>query len=159
MGEVECVLAEASLLAGLSRAEIADIERAARVVQCATDQTLRPSSDSDHRLYFLVEGRVALRLVLRPGEHCGGEREIVLERAGDVLGWTLMMKRERLMASARCIEPSRLVAVDFERLPAETGLTLAKRLALHLHAQLRRLELCRPDAGRPGRADRNGDER
>ena len=42
---------------------------------------------------------------------------------------------------------------------AETGLTLAKRLALHLHAQLRRLELCRPDAGRPGRADRNGDER
>jgi len=129
-------------LAGLSRSEIADIERAARVVQCATDQTLCPSSDSDRRLYFLIEGRVALHLVLRPGEHCGGEREIVLERAGDVLGWTLMMKRERLAASARCIEPSRLVVVDFERLPSETGLMLAKRLALHLYDQLRRLDLC-----------------
>jgi hypothetical protein len=94
---------------------------------------------------MLIEGRVALHLALRSGERCGGEREVVLERAGEVLGWTLLMKRDRLTALAHCIEPSRLLAVDLEWLPAETGLMLAKRLALHLHGQLMRLELCRPD--------------
>lgn len=149
MGEVDGVLAEAPLLAGLGHSEIAAIERVARIMECVPGQALCPSSDWDHRLFLLVEGRVALHLDLRSGEHCGGEREIVLERAGDVLGWTLLMKRERLTAVAHCTEPSRLVAVDLARLPTETGLMLAKRLAMHLYGQLRRLELCRPESGQP----------
>ena len=107
LGEFDRVLAEAPLLAGLSRSEIASVERVGRVVDCATGQALCPLTDSDHRLFLLVEGRVALHLAMRSGEHCGGEREVVLERAGDVLGWTLLMKPERLTALAHCTEPSR----------------------------------------------------
>ena len=144
MGDVDMVLAEAPLFAGLSRPEIAAIKVAARIVQCGPGQALCPSADADRRLCLLLEGRLAVRLALRSGEHCGGEREVVLERAGDVLGWTLLMKRARLTALARCSEPTRLVAVDWARLPVDTGLMLAKRLALHLYDQLRPLGLCRP---------------
>ena len=145
MGEVDRVLAECPLLAGLSYSEIAVVERVARILECAPEQALCPATEWDHRLFLLMEGRVALHLDLHSGEHCGGEREIVLERRGDVLGWTLLMKRDRLTALAHCIEPSRLLAVDLDRLPAATGLKLAKRLALLLYGQLRRLELCRPE--------------
>ncbi len=146
MGEVDAVLAESPLMAGLGHFEMAAIERVGRMVECAPGQALCPTTDWDHRLFLLVEGRVALHLDLHSGEHCGGEREIVLERPGDVLGWTLLMKRDRLTALAHCIEPSRLLAVDLNRLPGGIGLMLAKRLAMHLYGQLRRLELCRPEA-------------
>ena len=153
------VLMAASPLVGFSRREVAAIERAAEVVGCASGEYDCRLADEDRRLFVLLSGRLGVRLVMRQGSHCGGEAETVLERPGDVLGWKLLMKRERLTAAVRCLTPARLLAVDLARMPAKTRLYLTTRLALYLYGQLRWLGLCRPGTGQPEGLSQAGTER
>lgn len=149
MGAFAGVLRAAPPLVGFSVREVAVVERAAKVVRCVPGEQDCRLVDEDRRLFVLLEGRLGVRVVMQQGRRCGGEAETVLERPGDVLGWKLLMKRERLTATARCLTPARLLAVDLARVPARTRLSLVKRLALYLYGQLRWLGLCRPDPGQP----------
>ena len=132
----------APALAGLGREDLSAIERAARVVECVPGELLCPSADEDRRLFVLLEGELEVLLSLREGERCGGEVRSTLDRPGEVLGWTLLMKRDRLATTARCVTPSRLLSVDLARLPARTGLALATSVAIHLYSQVQWLGLC-----------------
>lgn len=147
LGEYASVLVASPALSGLGPDEVAAVERAAEVVECEPGEHPCRLADEDRRLFFLIDGQLMARVSMQPGRRCGGEAEITLDRPGDVLGWTLLMRQERLMATARCVTPARLLAVDLAWLPARTRLSLAKRLALHLYGQLKWLGLCRPDTG------------
>ena len=132
----------APALAGLGREDLSAIERAARIVDCAPGEMICPSADEDRRLFVLLEGELEVLLGLREGERCGGEVRSKLDQPGDVLGWALLMKRDRIITTARCVTPSRLLSIDLARLPARTGLALATSVAIHLYSQMRRLGLC-----------------
>lgn len=142
MEEPAGVLRGAPALAGLGREDLSAIERAERVVECVPGELLCPPADEDRRLFVLVEGELEVLLGLRAGERCGGEVRSKLDQPGEVLGWALLMKRDRLTTTARCVAPSRLLSIDVARLPARTRLALATSVAIHLYSQAQRLGLC-----------------
>ena len=142
MTKVVEVLRGAPALAGLGREHLSAIERAARVVECAPGEMICPSADEDRRLFVLLEGELEVLVALREGERCGGEVRSKLDQPGEVLGWALLVKRDRLATTARCVTPSRLLSIDLARLPARTGLALATSVAIHLYGRMRQLGLC-----------------
>lgn len=92
--------------------------------------------DPAESFYILVKGRIKLTL----GEK---SREVyVAYQPGEIIGWSSLIGRETLSATARCLEPSILSKVDRQRFldilgehPTE-GATLFQRVATMLGNRL-----------------------
>ena len=92
--------------------------------------------DPADAFYILVKGRIKLTL----GEQ---SREVyVAYQPGEIIGWSSLIGRDKLSASAHCLEPTILSRVDrdrfleiLEQYPAE-GATLFQRVAAMLGNRL-----------------------
>ncbi|MBR9984334.1 MAG: cyclic nucleotide-binding domain-containing protein [Desulfosarcina sp.] len=92
--------------------------------------------DPAESFYILVKGRIKLTL----GEK---SREVyVAYQPGEIIGWSSLIGRETLSATARCLEPTILSKVDRQRFldilgryPSE-GATLFQRVATMLGSRL-----------------------
>jgi CRP-like cAMP-binding protein len=92
--------------------------------------------DPANAFYILVKGRIKLTL----GEQ---SREVyVAYQPGEIIGWSSLIGRDTLSASAHCLEPTILSRVDrdrfldiLEKYPAE-GATLFQRVAAMLGNRL-----------------------
>ncbi len=76
--------------------------------------------DPAESFYILVKGRIKLTL----GEK---SREVyVAYHPGEIIGWSSLIGRETLSATARCLEPTILSKVDRQRFLDILGATRAK---------------------------------
>ena len=99
-------------------------------------QVVFREGDPAESFYILVKGRIKLTL----GEK---SREVyVAYQPGEIIGWSSLIGRETLSATARCLEPSILSKVDRKRFldilgehPTE-GATLFQRVATMLGNRL-----------------------
>ncbi len=99
-------------------------------------QVVFREGDPAESFYILVKGRIKLTL----GEK---SREVyVAYQPGEIIGWSSLIGRETLSATARCLEPTILSKVDRQRFldilgryPSE-GATLFQRVATMLGNRL-----------------------
>ncbi len=102
-------------------------------------QVVFREGDPAESFYILVKGRIKLTL----GEK---SREVyVAYQPGEIIGWSSLIGRETLSATARCLEPTILSKVDRQRFldilgryPSE-GATLFQRVATMLGNRLVKL--------------------
>ena len=99
-------------------------------------QTVFTEGDPAESFYILIKGRIMLTL----GEK---SREVyVAYQPGEIIGWSSLIGRETLSATAHCLEPTTLSKVNrqkflaiLDRYPVESA-TLFKRVAAMLGNRL-----------------------
>lgn len=107
------------------------------------DEVMFSEGDEATVFYVLIEGRVSLQYVICPQpEYCQDAR-ILLDKPGDFLGWSSLVKPSRMTASGLCLTDVRLVAIDSGRLNelmernSHIGFVILKELAGSLNRRLK----------------------
>lgn len=139
-------LRRSPILAPLEENELRQVAAASRGRELAPGEILFAHGQPDRHFYILQRGRIALQLRMSLGRRCGGETRILLDRPGQTLGWSALVRAERISASARAIETTSVVVVDLERLArVELALRIYRRLVQQLYGLLQETGLCPPD--------------
>lgn len=139
-------LRSSAVLAPLEANELKQVLAASRRQELAAEEMLFAHGQQDPYFYILEKGRIALQLRMRLGKRCGGEARFVLQQPGQTLGWSALVRVERISTSARILEPASLVAVDLRRLTQwELALKVRRRLVQQLYGLLQEAGICPPD--------------
>lgn len=145
-GRVISTLRISSVLAPLEADELRQVAAASRRQELAAGEVLFAHGQPDRHFYILHKGRIALQLRMLAGERCTGEARTVLDRPGQTLGWSALVRAERISASARALEAASVVAVDLGRLTkVELALKVRCRLVQQLYGLLQEAGICPPD--------------
>ncbi len=111
--------------------------------QYPKDKVMFSEGDEATAFYILEEGQVSLQYVICPQpEYCQDARTL-LDKPGDFMGWSSLVKPSRMTASALCLSDVRLVAIDSERLnelmerDSHIGFVILKELAGLLNKRLK----------------------
>ncbi len=116
-GKIIKTLRDSPLLSVLSEAEGAALANCGRIHQYAPGQPILEAGGGDERMFILQCGRVALYLGMWPESgQCGGEAHLELATPGAAFGWATWVHPDRILISARALEPTKLVALDLNRL-------------------------------------------
>ena len=129
-------LKQGDLFWGMDKDFVKDAMDNTTKVNLEEGQVVFREGDPAESFYILVKGRIKLTL----GET---SREVyVAYRPGEIIGWSSLIGRETLSATAHCLEPTILSKVDRQRFldilgnyPAE-GATLFRRVAAMLGSRL-----------------------
>ncbi|MEW6232228.1 MAG: cyclic nucleotide-binding domain-containing protein [Chloroflexota bacterium] len=125
------VLRGTELFAGLSDAQLQAIVELCREESREPGETIFVEGAEAKAVYLLLEGMVILRIQ-------AGEREVMVRaigNQGEVFGWSALVVPPRYTATAKCLEKSRVIAVDGSGLAAlldkdySIGYPVMKRLA------------------------------
>jgi len=111
-GSLEAVLGGCEFFEGLGRGDLEKIVRLCRERQFAAGEIVFRQGDHGEHLYVIAEGRVVLERAIDLGARKGRVTIEALEK-GRVLGsWsTLLALPHRLMSTAVCQKPTRLVVM------------------------------------------------
>lgn len=142
MGKVLRALRSSPLLATLADDELLSVAEVSREMICEPETPVFARSGWDERVYILQEGKVTMHVSLRPGSRCGGEATAVIDHPGQAFGWSALVDEDRLSVRARCVERTRLIAIELKRLAHSVRLLILKRLVFYLFAFLQELRLC-----------------
>jgi CRP-like cAMP-binding protein len=132
-------LATVPLLDGMSQAELAELARIVRHRELPAGEVLWSEGDEAAAMLLIVDGRVSVSLRL-PG---GRALEVTTHGRGDALGEMPLLDGGSHSATARVIEPTRLLALsraDFAALVSRshpTAFALKRRIAAVACARLR----------------------
>ena len=119
----------------------------------ATSKVFLPGScifqegDPEHHIYVVAEGNVVLEIKV-PGL---GIVQVHQVGSGDLLGWSPILGRGRMTATARALTPCRLIALDAEQVTTlaecdnRFGMELFRSMAGALAERLRATRLQLPD--------------
>lgn len=107
-------LQEIDFLHGFSRDYLEELAAAATVRDYAAAQVVFREGDPATSAYLAVSGKVSLE-ICAPSVGC---RRILTVGPGEFLGWSAVLGESRLTATARTLEPTRLVELDAGRLLA-----------------------------------------
>jgi CRP-like cAMP-binding protein len=143
------VLEKLSFLEGFAPEYLKPLAAVAKVVDVAADEVIFQEKQKSPNIYLVLEGKVALE-IWAAGR---GATQIQTVGPGKMLGWSPLLTQGPMTATARAVEPSRLVAINAMQVLeacAENprfGMDLLRRTALalsrRLHAtRLRLLEVC-----------------
>ena len=94
-------------------------------------------------LYILQEGKVRLEYQICPQPDFCREIAIVLDRRGQVFGWSALVRPRRLTATARCVGGVTLIAIEVSDLNdimeknSHIGFEVMKKLAEVIASRLR----------------------
>jgi len=131
------------LFAELSDEELQQILPLCREEQHTKDTVMFSEGDEATVFYILVEGAVSLQYVICPQpEYCQDAR-ILLDKPGDFMGWSSLVKPRRMTASGLCLSDVRLVVIDSKRLnelmehESHIGFVILKELAGSLNKRLK----------------------
>jgi CRP/FNR family cyclic AMP-dependent transcriptional regulator len=97
---------------GLDPGQLVQIAQIATFVQWDAGTTVFREGDRDSLLYVVEEGRVAIEIAV-PGR---GRVVILTVGPGEVFGWSSIFHQRPKTASARTIEPARVLALNASRL-------------------------------------------
>ncbi|HJK93648.1 MAG TPA: cyclic nucleotide-binding domain-containing protein [Polyangiaceae bacterium LLY-WYZ-15_(1-7)] len=98
-------LREATLFASLGQEDLDGLARIATAEERGAGDVLFAEGDPPGDVYVVVGGRVTLCMAIDGGE---GETCFLTLRRGELLGWTALLRRERV-ATARVVQPARLL--------------------------------------------------
>ena len=136
-------LRRCELFAELDDAELELIAPLCRERMYAAGETIFSAHDQAVELYFLREGRVALRIRLRSGMERSGDVTLEDVEPGHVFGWSSVVKQQRFTASALALEPVLVCAIEASDLNAlfaehtHIGFVVMKQLANVISSRLR----------------------
>ncbi len=133
------LLAQARFFAGMDGARLGRIAALGRVESYPSDTRIYTVGDEVDDFYVLLDGTVRFTLGLGKRETSAGE----LIRQGQVFGWAALMESySRRIATAYCLTPCEVVAIDGSELRAlmesdhTAGFVLMKQLAALLTSEL-----------------------
>ncbi len=138
-------------LRGVAREHLEQIAAIAQLRDYESDEVVFHQGDDADSVYLVVFGKLSIEL----GATAQDCKHIVTVGPGEMLGWSSLLERSQLAATARAVESTRLVRIDSAKLlkicdedPAfgfqfmrRTSVALAKRLNAtwgqlsHLHLQ------------------------
>lgn len=131
-------LREVRFLHDVEREHLERIAEVAKLVRFDNNEVIFRDGDQAESVYFIVRGGVLLEMCA-PGIGC---KRILTLGPGDLLGWSALLERTRVTATARTIDDTRLIKVHAGLLLTlcdhnprfgyeimhRTSLSLAKRL-------------------------------
>jgi CRP-like cAMP-binding protein len=133
------LLTRARFFAGLSAEQLTRIAAIGRVISFAQDTRIYNIGDAVDDFYVLAEGTVRFTIGLGKRETSAGD----IIRSGDVFGWAALMESySRRIATAYCLTPCEVVAIDGARLRAlmesdhTLGFLIMKQLAVLVTSEL-----------------------
>ena len=144
-------LQEIQFLRGVSREHLEQIAAIAQCRDYASEEIVFHEGDISDSIYLVVFGKLSIEL----GASAQDCKHIVTVGPGEMLGWSSLLERPQLAATARAVETTRLVRIDSAKLlkicdedtafglqfMRRTSVALAKRLNAtwgqlsHLHVQ------------------------
>jgi toluene monooxygenase system ferredoxin subunit len=133
------ILAQARFFSGLTKAQLERVAALGRMRSFPQDTRVYVVGDAADDFYVLAEGTVRFTLGLGKRETSAGE----ILRRGQVFGWAPLVEgHERRIATAYCLTPCEVVALDGAALSAlmesdsALGYALLKKLAVLLTSEL-----------------------
>jgi len=116
MGTVSQILAKSAPFEDLTNSELDKIVEFCREEAYEDGVTIFREGEQADEFYVVTEGRIVLEMTIRIG--LGSRRQGAIEAitGGDVFGWTAIAGLPTYNMSARCIEDTKVVAIDRTRL-------------------------------------------
>ncbi len=99
-------LPKSDVFKDLRQEAVNEISEVAVEESCDEGTVIFSQGDSANHLYLLVEGRVRL------GAGDEAKTTYIVERLGEVFGWSSAVGRESYAASAECLAPTRVLKID-----------------------------------------------
>lgn len=125
-------------LRGVSQEHIEQIAAISRCCDFEENEVVFHEGDRADFIYLVVSGKLAIEL----GTSAADRKHIVTVVPGEMLGWSSLLDRPKLSASARAIEATRLVQIDSAKLSAicredpEFGFEFMRRATLAVAKRL-----------------------
>ncbi|MFC1958194.1 ATP-binding protein [Chloroflexota bacterium] len=112
MGDVREVLRESELFKELTDDELGKIAKLCQEEVYTAGTTIFNEGEVAEELYIVEDGRVVLEMTLRLGSGAGRQGTIDVITRGEAFGWSAISESHTLTMSARCIEGTKVIAVD-----------------------------------------------
>jgi CRP-like cAMP-binding protein len=132
------MLESVQFLSGVSREHLEQIADVAQCCDYESHEVVFHEGDSAEKIYLVVSGKLSIEL----GDSATDRKCIVNVGPGEMLGWSSLLKHPKLAATARALEPTRLVQADCARLldicddDPEFGYQFMRRMTLGLAKRL-----------------------
>ena len=132
---IKQALATSQLFGGLTGDELDKISQLCREQVYKPGTSIFREGDEAKELYIVQDGRVALEVTLRLGSGPGRQGTIDVITKGATLGCSAICETQMCTASARCIEKTKVLAFNGEKLchfleeNVYAGYTIMRRLA------------------------------
>ena len=91
---------------------LAPLAEISRIVEYPTKKTMFGEFDQANDVYIIVSGEVSL-VVCEPKVGC---RQLTTVHTGELLGWSPLLKRGRMSATAVTLTPTKAIVIDGEKL-------------------------------------------
>jgi len=131
------------VLSELSDEELQEILSFCREEQYAKDAIMFHEGDEADTFYILRQGEISIQYVICPQPDYCQDARIVLDKPGDFMGWSSLVKPSRLTASGYCVTDIDLVAIDSAKLndfmerDSHVGFVIMKELAGSINKRLK----------------------
>ncbi|MFH1484604.1 MAG: histidine kinase dimerization/phospho-acceptor domain-containing protein, partial [Chloroflexota bacterium] len=112
MALVKEILRGSELFGNLTEEELNMVARLGRHEVYEAGEIVFTEERAAKDLYVVEEGRVALEVKLRFGSHSQRQATISVLKKGHGLGWSAIDRSSVLTSTARCLERTRVVAID-----------------------------------------------
>jgi len=145
MEPIKQVLASSQLFGELSDDELDKVAALSREEVYEAGTTVFREGALARDLYIVEDGRVVIEMQIRLGPGGPGRQGAIdVMTKGQVFGWSAIGERQTLTMSARCIEETKVITLDGERLSrlfdedSRIGTKVRKRLLGVVYSRLRR---------------------
>jgi len=145
MEPVKQVLASSQLFGELSDDELEKIAALSREEVYEAGTTIFREGDPASDLYIVEDGKVVIEMQIRLGPGGPGRQGAIdVMTKGQVFGWSAIGERQTLSMSARCIEDTKVITLDGDRLSrlfdedSRIGSKVRKKLLGVVYSRLRR---------------------
>jgi len=145
MEPVKQVLASSQLFGELSDEELDKIAALSREEVYEAGTTIFREGDPASDLYIVEDGKVVIEMQIRLGPGGPGRQGAIdVMTKGQVFGWSAIGERQTLSMSARCIEDTKVITLDGDRLSrlfdedSRIGSKVRKKLLGVVYSRLRR---------------------
>jgi CRP-like cAMP-binding protein len=107
-------LRRVAFLQDLPKSHLEELGKIARVVEYPARRTIFAEHEPAKEVFLVVSGEVSV-VACEPGVGC---RQLTTVGSGELLGWSPILERSRLTATAQTIAPTRTIAIDGNALRA-----------------------------------------
>jgi len=135
---IEESLRQSGLLYDAAESHLSELAAISQLVDFPEGTLILRDGERAEKLFVILSGKVAIE-ICAPGTGC---RRIMTLSDGDLLNWSAVLEHQRSTATARSIEPTKVVAIDGGQLLAlcesepALGYAFMRRVALAMAQRL-----------------------
>ena len=112
MGHMRDVLRMSQLFSELTDDELDEMVKLCHEETYEAGTTIFNEGEVANELYIVEDGRVVLEMTIRLGPGSGRQGAIDVVTKGQVFGWSAIAEAHTLTMSARCVEKTKVIALD-----------------------------------------------